>query len=61
MMRILVIAGVLIAAVSLDTRPSSAQEGPWCAIISLGPGSVYEDCQYYWRAIAVFVTRTRGG
>lgn len=47
MMRILVIAGVLIAAVSLDTRPSSAQEGPWCAIITLGQGAAYEDCQYY--------------
>jgi hypothetical protein len=45
-MRILLIAGVLVAVVSFDTRSSNAQEGPWCAIISLGPGSVYEDCRY---------------
>jgi hypothetical protein len=47
MMRILVIAGVLITAMSFDARPSIAQEGPWCALISLGPSAVYEDCQYY--------------
>jgi len=45
-MRILLIAGVLIAAVSFDARPSSAQEGPWCAFISLGTGTMYEDCRY---------------
>ena len=46
-MRIALIAAVMIAAMSFDARPVKAQEGPWCAIISVGPGAVYEDCQYY--------------
>jgi hypothetical protein len=46
-MRILLIAAVLVAAGWFDARPAKAVEGPWCAVISLGPGSVYEDCQYY--------------
>jgi hypothetical protein len=36
----------LIAAVSFSAHPAAAAEGPWCAFISLGTGSVYEDCQY---------------
>jgi len=47
MMRILPIAAIVIAAISFDTRPVSAQEGPWCAFIAVGTGAVYEDCQYY--------------
>jgi Protein of unknown function (DUF3551) len=47
MMRILLIAGVAIVAMSLGGTHAEAGEPPWCAVISLGPGSVYEDCQYY--------------
>jgi hypothetical protein len=46
MMRIVLAAGVFIAAMSFDVRLVRATEGPWCAFISLGPGGVYEDCQY---------------
>jgi hypothetical protein len=47
MIRILLIAGAAMAAMSLGGTHAKAGEPPWCAVISLGPGSVYEDCQYY--------------
>ena len=46
-MRILLIIGAVIAVVSVNARPAAAVEAPWCALISLGPGAVYEDCQYW--------------
>jgi hypothetical protein len=46
MMRIAITAAFVVAALSLSANHASAGEGPWCAVISLGPGSVYEDCQY---------------
>jgi hypothetical protein len=46
MMRIVLAASVLIAAMSFGSQPVRASEGPWCAFISLGTGSVYEDCRY---------------
>ena len=46
MMRILAVAAIVIAAVSFEARPVLANEAPWCAVISLGPGAVYWDCQY---------------
>jgi hypothetical protein len=46
MMRIVLAAGVFIAAMSFDVGPVKANEGPWCAFISLGTGNVYEDCRY---------------
>jgi Protein of unknown function (DUF3551) len=45
-MRILLIAGVALVAVLLEARPVQAYEGPWCAVVSHGNSSVYEDCQY---------------
>ena len=45
-MRILLVAGVALVAVLLEARPTHAYEGPWCAVISHGNSSVYEDCQY---------------
>lgn len=67
-MRIALIAAVTVATMLFSAHPAGAGEGPWCAVISLGPGSVYEDCQYSsietcrcWPGIADFVTRTRGG
>ena len=45
-MRILLIAGVALVAVLLEARPVHAYEGPWCAMMSMGNGGVYEDCQY---------------
>jgi hypothetical protein len=46
MMRIAITAALVVAALSLSANHASAGEAPWCAVISLGPGSVYEDCQY---------------
>ena len=37
----------LAAATSFGTSPSHASgNAPWCAVISVGQGSVYWDCQY---------------
>jgi hypothetical protein len=47
MMRMLSIATVVFAVGCFGAGPASAHEGPWCALISGGNGSVYEDCQYY--------------
>jgi hypothetical protein len=49
MTRILLIAGAAIAAMTFYPASfiaAQAAEAPWCAVISLGPGAVYEDCQY---------------
>jgi hypothetical protein len=46
-MRILLIAGVAILAMTFEARPVQAYEGPWCAIVTLGNGAAYEDCQYF--------------
>ena len=46
-MRILVVAGVALLAMMLEARLLQAAEGPWCAVVSTGTGSVYEDCQYF--------------
>ena len=37
-----------MAVLSVDVRPVQAQVGPapWCAVVSLGKGSVYWDCRY---------------
>ena len=45
-MRILLIAGVALVAVLLEARPVQAYEGPWCAMMSMGNGGIYEDCHY---------------
>jgi len=45
-MRTALIAAATVATMLFSAQPAGATEGPWCAIISLGPGSVYEDCQY---------------
>ena len=47
-MRWIVAAAVLAAALCFGLKPSQAQVGrePWCAVVSLGTGSVYWDCHY---------------
>ena len=45
-MRILLVAGVALVAVLLEARPVQAYEGPWCAMMSMGNGGIYEDCHY---------------
>jgi hypothetical protein len=46
MIRILLVAGIFMAAMSFDVRLAKAAEGPWCAFINLTDDSTYEDCQY---------------
>jgi hypothetical protein len=46
-MRILPILGAVIAAIAFAGTPAKAIEGPWCAVISLGTGAIYEDCHYW--------------
>lgn len=46
MARILLIGAVVILVMASQPSPVRAYEGPWCAMISVGTGSVYEDCQY---------------
>ena len=37
----------LAAATSFGTSPSQAfGDAPWCAVINIGTGTVYWDCQY---------------
>jgi hypothetical protein len=37
----------LAAAMSFGTSPSRAYgDAPWCAVINIGTGTVYWDCQY---------------
>ena len=50
MTRALLAIGIFITALSaplmLGLSPASAREAPWCAVISMGRGSVYWDCRY---------------
>jgi len=46
MMRIVLAAGVIMAAMSFNMRAAPAAEGPWCAFIEMGEDVIYEDCQY---------------
>ena len=43
MARIIFAASALLV---LSLQPAAAYEPPWCAVISLGTGSVYWDCRY---------------
>lgn len=46
MARMIFAAVVSLAVVVFDLQPANAYEAPWCAVISMGTGSVYWDCQY---------------
>jgi hypothetical protein len=43
-MTLVVMAG--LAGAFLGLQPAQAHNAPWCAVIGLGPGTVYWDCQY---------------
>ena len=38
---------VIAAAVTFDQPPRRAVNAPWCAVISMGRGDAYWDCQYF--------------
>jgi hypothetical protein len=49
MKRITLAAAAVVAIVAFTHRPVLADvisASPWCAVISIGTGSVYWDCQY---------------
>jgi len=46
MTRLMFAVGVALVGMSFNLQPANAKTAPWCAVISLGTGSVYWDCQY---------------
>ena len=43
----MILAVVVAAAfVGFDVQPAKAYTAPWCAVINLGTGNMYWDCQY---------------
>jgi hypothetical protein len=46
MTRLMLAVGVALTGMSFNLQPANAYTAPWCAVISLGTGSVYWDCQY---------------
>jgi len=46
LIRTILVAAAALASVSFSPGHAEAA-APWCAVISLGPGSVYWDCQYH--------------
>jgi uncharacterized protein DUF3551 len=46
MCRIISAAVIAVAAMTFNLSPARAYVAPWCAVINLGTGSVYWDCQY---------------
>jgi dihydropteroate synthase len=70
MIRTILLAAAALASVSFSPRHAEGAQAPWCAVINVGVGSIYWDCQYrsfetaiaeatFWRAIAVSVIRAR--
>jgi hypothetical protein len=47
MIRTILVAAAALASVSFSPRHAESAQAPWCAVISLGPGSAYWDCQYH--------------
>jgi hypothetical protein len=47
MTRINLVAIAGLAGAFFGTQPVQAYQAPWCAVIQLGPGSNYWDCQYH--------------
>ena len=46
MTRMIFAAVATAVALLFGLQPAAAYEAPWCAVISMGTGSVYWDCQY---------------
>ena len=46
MIRTILVAAAALAGVFSSLQPAQAYQAPWCAVINLGTGSIYWDCQY---------------
>jgi len=46
MTRMILVAIAALAGAFFGLQPVQAYEAPWCAVIELGRGSIYWDCQY---------------
>jgi len=46
MARLILATALLLAVLSCATRSARTEETPWCAVITLGMGDAYWDCQY---------------
>jgi hypothetical protein len=47
MTRIILVAVAGLAGAFFGLQPAQTYQAPWCAVINLGPGSTYWDCQYH--------------
>jgi len=47
MTRIILVAIAGLAGAFFGAQPVQAYQAPWCAMIQLGHGGSYWDCQYY--------------
>ena len=46
MTHVILVATAALAGVIVGLQPAQAYAAPWCAMIEIGRGSVYWDCQY---------------
>jgi hypothetical protein len=46
MIRTILVAAASLASVSFSPGHAEGAAAPWCAVINMGTGSVYWDCQY---------------
>ena len=46
MIRKILVAAAALASISFSPGHAEGAEAPWCAMISVGRGSIYWDCQY---------------
>jgi hypothetical protein len=53
------LAGALVLAALAVVQPARAAEAPWCAVIDMGRGDAYWDCQY--RTLKSCVPTVLGG
>ena len=45
-MRGFLVAGAVVVAAAFGHARALADEAPWCAVVDVGMGNVYWDCQY---------------
>jgi Protein of unknown function (DUF3551) len=62
MMRFMMTVAVVVAAVEFGPPAVKAYEAPWCAVINMGRGEAYWDCQYRTveQCVPVILTGNRG-